>query len=50
AVLVASEEVPEPVAVRYAWASNPEGANLVNAAELPASLFRTDSWTLSTER
>ena len=50
AVLVSSEEVPEPVAVRYAWASNPEGANLVNAAGLPASLFRTDSWTLSTER
>ena len=50
AVLVSSEEVSEPVAVRYAWASNPEGANLVNGAGLPASLFRTDNWKLSTER
>ena len=30
-VLVSSSEVPAPVAVRYAWASNPEGANLVNS-------------------
>ena len=33
-----------PAAVRYAWADNPEGCNLVNAAGLPASPFRTDSW------
>jgi sialate O-acetylesterase len=43
-VVVSSAEVAEPVAVRYAWASNPEGANLINAEGLPASLFRTDSW------
>ena len=49
-VRVSNEKVPSPVAVRYAWASNPEGANLVNAAGLPASLFRTDHWKLSTER
>jgi sialate O-acetylesterase len=49
-VVVSSPAVPQPVAVRYAWASNPEGANLVNAAGLPASLFRTDDWKLSTER
>ena len=48
--IVSSEEVPDPVAVRYAWASNPKGANLVNAAGLPASLFRTDNWKLSTQR
>ena len=48
--LVSSREVSEPVAVRYAWAANPKGANLVNAAGLPASLFRTDSWKLSTQR
>ena len=48
--IVSSREVPDPVAVRYAWASNPKGANLVNAAGLPASLFRTDSWKLSTQR
>jgi sialate O-acetylesterase len=48
-VVVSSKEVPKPVAVRYAWASNPEGANLVNGEGLPASLFRTDDWKLSTE-
>ena len=43
-VAVWSERVPAPVAVRYAWADNPEGANLDNAAGLPASPFRTDDW------
>jgi sialate O-acetylesterase len=43
-VLVSSAEVPAPVAVRYAWASNPQGANLVNSEGLPASVFRTDDW------
>jgi sialate O-acetylesterase len=31
------------VAVRYAWADNPE-CNLFNKAGLPASPFRTDDW------
>jgi sialate O-acetylesterase len=44
AVVVSSTEVREPVAVRYAWAANPEGANLVNSEGLPASVFRTDDW------
>lgn len=48
-IQLSSSEVPQPVAVRYAWASNPEGANLVNSGGLPASLFRTDDWPLSTE-
>ncbi|MDZ4402493.1 hypothetical protein [Prosthecobacter sp.] len=43
-VLVSSAEVKAPAAVRYAWASNPEGANLVNSDGLPASVFRTDDW------
>lgn len=43
-VLVSCAEVKSPVAVRYAWASNPEGANLVNSEGLPASIFRTDDW------
>ncbi|MCO8125204.1 sialate O-acetylesterase [Stieleria sp. TO1_6] len=43
-VLVSSPDVPNPLAVRYAWASNPEGANLVNSEGLPASIFRTDAW------
>ena len=41
-VVVHSPAVAEPVAVRYAWADNPEGCNLINAAGLPASPFRTD--------
>ena len=43
-VRVSSPQVPQPMAVRYAWASNPEGANLVNSEGLPASVFRTDDW------
>jgi sialate O-acetylesterase len=43
-VVVWSDEVANPVAVRYAWADNPEGANLYNMEGLPASPFRTDSW------
>lgn len=38
-LLVWSEQVPEPVSVRYAWADNPEGANLYNSAGLPLSPF-----------
>ena len=45
-VIVSSPEVPKPAAVRYAWCSNPEGANLVNAEGLPASVFRTDDWPI----
>jgi len=42
-VVVWSDEVPEPVYVRYGWADNPEGANLINVEGLPASPFRTDN-------
>jgi len=40
-VIVSSSRVLNPVAVRYAWADNPEGANLYNKEGLPASPFRT---------
>jgi sialate O-acetylesterase len=43
-VVVSAASVPEPVAVRYAYAANPEGANLYNRAGLPAAPFRTDQW------
>ncbi|MFM9947147.1 MAG: sialate O-acetylesterase [Saprospiraceae bacterium] len=43
-VVVWSEKVPIPVAVRYAWADNPDDANLFNVEGLPASPFRTDKW------
>ncbi|MDA6071326.1 beta galactosidase jelly roll domain-containing protein [Flavobacterium sp. AC] len=42
-VEVYSQEVPNPVSVRYNWADNPIG-NLTNASGLPASSFRTDIW------
>jgi sialate O-acetylesterase len=40
-VIVWSEKVQNPVVVRYAWADNPEGANLCNKEGLPASPFTT---------
>ena len=43
-VLVSCEQVAKPVAVRYAFATNPEGCNLYNKEGLPASPFRTDNW------
>jgi sialate O-acetylesterase len=42
-VIVWSEKVPNPVAVRYGWASNPD-VNLFNRANLPTAPFRTDKW------
>jgi sialate O-acetylesterase len=42
-VIVSSEHVPHPVAVRYGWADNPP-CNLYNEAKLPAAPFRTDDW------
>jgi len=41
-VIVSSSDVPTPLYVRYAWADNPEGANLYNKEGLPASPFGTD--------
>ena len=40
-IVVWSDKVTSPVAVRYAWANNPEGANLYNKEGLPATPFRT---------
>ena len=42
-VVVSSDEVPSPVAVRFAFSDAPE-PNLRNEEGLPASPFRTDSW------
>lgn len=43
-VFVSCDEVLKPVAVRFAWADNPEDANLYNREGLPASPFRSDTW------
>jgi sialate O-acetylesterase len=48
-VLVWSDKVPSPVAVRYAWADNPT-CNLYNAAGLPAPPFRTDDFPTTTDK
>lgn len=45
-IVVESDQVRSPVAVRYAFSADPKGANLFNAAGLPASPFRTDTWEL----
>ena len=42
-IVISAEEVSNPVAVRYAWAVNPE-TNLYNVEGLPAVPFRTDNW------
>lgn len=39
-VIVWNDEVKNPKFVRYAWANNPEGANLYNKEGLPASPFQ----------
>lgn len=42
-VIVSSDQAPNPVNVRYAWADNPV-CNLYNKNALPAYPFRTDDW------
>jgi sialate O-acetylesterase len=43
-VVVCSDEISAPVAVRYGWADNPHDLNLYNKEGLPANPFRTDDW------
>jgi sialate O-acetylesterase len=47
-VIVSADGIASPNSVRYAWAANPVGANLVNGAGLPTSVFRTDQWAETT--
>ena len=42
-VVVHSGEVPDPIAVRYAFGDNP-AVNLFNSAGIPVAPFRTDDW------
>ncbi|QIF05212.1 sialate O-acetylesterase [Roseimicrobium sp. ORNL1] len=48
-VHVSSEEVKNPVAVRYAWVGWIPEANLVNKDGLPTGVFRSDKFDLSTK-
>ena len=47
-VVVSSDKVPAPVAVRYGWANNPT-CNLCNGAGFPASPFRTDNFPITSQ-
>jgi sialate O-acetylesterase len=47
-LLVSSDAVAKPVAVRFGWRDDAE-PNLLNQANLPASPFRTDAWKMVTE-
>jgi sialate O-acetylesterase len=47
-IVIWSEQVSKPVAVRFAWKRIPE-PNLYNKAGLPASPFRTDTWLVETQ-
>lgn len=42
-IIVESDDVKNPVAVRYGWSNNPD-INLYNSVGLPACPFRTDNW------
>lgn len=43
-VIVSSDEVANPLYVRYAWGESPPYPNLYNKEGLPASPFRTDNF------
>lgn len=47
-VIVSNKNISSPIAVRYAWASNP-ACNLTNNTGIPASPFRTDDFKGITE-
>jgi sialate O-acetylesterase len=42
-VMVWSDDIADPIYVRYAWSDNPEGANLFNKNGLPASPFEASA-------
>ncbi|MFG0263914.1 MAG: sialate O-acetylesterase [Rhodopirellula sp. JB055] len=48
-IVVHSDAVTEPVAVRYAWGSG-DTPNLSNQNGLPASSFRSDDWPIVPEK
>lgn len=47
-IVVGSDRVPRPVAVRFGWRDDAE-PNLFNQAGLPASPFRTDRFKMATD-
>ena len=47
-IIISSEKVINPIAMRYAWCDNPD-CNLINAEGFPVLPFRTDNWKGITE-
>jgi len=47
-VVVYSEKIENPIAVRYSWGNNPD-VNLFNKNGLPAAPFKTDNWEWTTK-
>lgn len=47
-IVVAADQVTNPVAVRYGWADDDTEINLFNKEKFPASPFRTDQWEMRT--
>jgi len=43
-IMVFSDDVLQPVAVRYNWCDDASEGNLFNKENFPAAPFRTDSW------
>jgi len=48
-IIVKSDKVENPVALRYAWSDNPD-CNLINTEGFPAVPFRTDTWKGITQK
>ncbi|MBK6932278.1 MAG: sialate O-acetylesterase [Saprospirales bacterium] len=48
-VLVQAAAVPHPVAVRYAWADDPNDVNLFTVEGFPIAPFRSDNWKGKTQ-
>ena len=48
-IIIQSDKVIQPVAVRYAWSDNP-ACNLINIEGFPAIPFRTDQWKGITQK
>ncbi|SEA92995.1 sialate O-acetylesterase [Flavobacterium gillisiae] len=45
-VIVFSDKVKNPIAVRFGWADDARDDNLYNKEEFPAGPFRTDDWEI----
>jgi sialate O-acetylesterase len=47
-VILRAAAVPAPLAVRYAWAANPDATLIAQDGSWPAMPFRSDDWPLTT--